>query len=93
MLYKPCPVRLSYKAVETDKATMVDDLKARRANIREQHPTKRGLNSDPDGKLPPLKYSADEEGWTTFEEPLLYVYAGKGPYVGRRVLNHIIPDP
>lgn len=86
MLYKPCPVRLSYKAVETDKAKMVDDLKVRRANIREHYATERGLmatNFDPDGKLPPLKHSTDEEGWTTFEEPLLYVYAGKGPYVGR----------
>ena len=25
----------------------------------------------------------DEEGWTIFDEPILYVYAGKGPYVGR----------
>jgi sphingosine kinase len=34
--------------------------------------------------LPPLKYSAtDDEGWTVVTEPLLFVYAGKGPYVGR----------
>jgi len=34
--------------------------------------------------IPPLKYLDDgAEGWTTFEEPILYVYAGKGPYVGR----------
>lgn len=33
--------------------------------------------------LPELKHLSDSEGWTTFEEPLLYVYAGKGPYVGR----------
>lgn len=34
--------------------------------------------------LPSLKHSqVNSEGWTTFEEPILYVYGGKGPYVGR----------
>lgn len=34
--------------------------------------------------LPPLKFLPDDDdGWTTFDEPTLYVYAGKGPYVGR----------
>jgi sphingosine kinase len=34
--------------------------------------------------LPPLKYSStDDDGWTTVDKPLLYVFAGKGPYVGR----------
>jgi len=36
------------------------------------------------GGLPPLTYSADDtDGWTTIDEPILYLYAGKGPYVGR----------
>lgn len=39
-----------------------------------------------EGTLPALKYLPDEEdGWTTFDKPVLYVYAGKGPYVGRQV--------
>ncbi len=33
--------------------------------------------------LPPLQYVDDYEGWTTFEGPILYFYAGKGPYVSR----------
>ena len=33
--------------------------------------------------LPPLQYADDIEGWTTFEGPILYLYAGKGPYVSR----------
>lgn len=38
------------------------------------------------GPLPPTVYSATEdEGWITLNEPLLYVYAGKGPYVSRCV--------
>ena len=33
--------------------------------------------------LPPLQYVDDYEGWTTFEGPVMYFYAGKGPYVSR----------
>lgn len=40
--------------------------------------------SDVAETLPPLKFQPeDSDGWTTFDEPLLYVYAGKGPFVGR----------
>jgi sphingosine kinase len=36
------------------------------------------------GTLPPLKYSIEDmDGWITVDEPILYLYAGKGPYVGR----------
>ena len=34
--------------------------------------------------LPPNKYasiSPDEDGWVSFEKPILFVYAGQGPYV------------
>jgi len=45
----------------------------------------RASSSDRTGISPfPLEhFHADEEGWTIFDEPILYVYAGKGPYVGR----------
>lgn len=34
--------------------------------------------------LSPLSFQLeDSDGWTTLDEPLLYVYAGKGPFVGR----------
>jgi sphingosine kinase len=34
--------------------------------------------------LPPLKYMPDdEEGWITFDKPILFIYGGKGPYVSR----------
>lgn len=37
-----------------------------------------------DSALPPIIHDPeDSEGWTTVDEPLLFVYAGKGPYVGR----------
>jgi sphingosine kinase len=33
--------------------------------------------------LPPLRYVDERDGWTTFEGPILYMYAGKGPLVSR----------
>jgi len=42
------------------------------------------LENDTAESLPPLKFQPDDTvGWTTFDGPLLYVYAGKGPFVGR----------
>jgi hypothetical protein len=39
----------------------------------------------------PLKLSKnDGPGWYTFDRPLLYMYAGQGPYVARYV--HIVRD-
>ncbi|KAK2466881.1 hypothetical protein APHAL10511_001139 [Amanita phalloides] len=82
LLPKQCPVRLSYKGVEGDKDKMVENFLAKRAqNATRMEPAS---YSDADAGLPPLLHSAgDKEGWTTVEEPLLYIYAGKGPYVAR----------
>ena len=33
--------------------------------------------------LPPLQYIDNQDGWITFEGPLLYMFAGKGPFVSR----------
>jgi len=36
--------------------------------------------------IPELKYPSDNpegDGWITFDKPLLYIYAGKGPYVSK----------
>jgi sphingosine kinase len=33
--------------------------------------------------LPPLQYVDKQDGWTTFEGPILHMYAGKGPFVSR----------
>lgn len=65
---------------------MFDTLNKRRMKDKANDATESQAPSDPvtDGTaLPPLKYSGDDEGWTVLDEPLLYVYAGKGPYVGR----------
>jgi hypothetical protein len=33
--------------------------------------------------LPPLQYVDERDGWTTYEGPILFMYAGKGPLVSR----------
>ncbi|KAF5381091.1 hypothetical protein D9615_003996 [Tricholomella constricta] len=75
-VFKSCPVQLSYKLAEGDKVKMANDLQARR-NSQEQ------TSEDPQdasGVLPPLTNLPDEmDGWTTYDEPTLYIYAGKGP--------------
>ncbi|KAJ7273740.1 ATP-NAD kinase-like domain-containing protein [Mycena haematopus] len=87
--FKPCPIQLSYKAAELDKEKMFDALQNRRAkgttNIR---------NGQEGTALPALKYSTtDDEGWSVLNEPLLYVYAGKGPYVGRDLMAFPVSLP
>lgn len=44
------------------------------------------LSDEEAAVLPPLEHDADDRsGWITFDKPLLYLYAGQGPYVGRCV--------
>ncbi|KAF8077902.1 ATP-NAD kinase-like domain-containing protein [Lyophyllum atratum] len=78
--FKPCPVQLSYKLAEGDKVKMANDIQARRTS-------QLGSSSVPEdatAALAPLTdFSDDTDGWTTYDEPILYVYAGKGPFVGR----------
>jgi sphingosine kinase len=84
--FKPCPVQLSIKVAEQDKAKMAEALQARchsDPTSGTTSPSDPQVNYTNDG-LPPLTYSLeDADGWTTFPEPILYIYAGKGPYVGR----------
>lgn len=49
-------------------------------------------NGDEDqsaSSLPPLlhKYEPNAEGWIEFDKPVLYLYGGKGPLVGRDFLQ------
>ncbi|KAF9464747.1 ATP-NAD kinase-like domain-containing protein [Collybia nuda] len=84
--FKPCPVHLSIKVAEEDKEKMVEMLRAHRCDNSSNipNPPSNDQANDTNGGLPPLTYSCeDTNGWTTFPEPILYIYAGKGPYVGR----------
>lgn len=83
--FKPCPVQLSYKAVESDKDKMVNDLQTRREISKDLPPSRAPSAYERYGpQLPSLKRLPDElNGWTVFDKPLLWIYAGQGPYVGR----------
>ncbi|PPQ83353.1 hypothetical protein CVT25_003992 [Psilocybe cyanescens] len=81
--FKPCPVQLSYKLAESDKDKMAEIAHSSQ-NDAQAMPAS-SPSSESEGKmvdaLPPLKYLPnDDEGWTSFDKPVLYVYAGKGPY-------------
>lgn len=79
--FKPCSVQLSFKLEEDDKEKMAVAWQSSKEG--------RNLTIPPYSKsakdvLPTLKYlQGEEDGWTVFNESILYVYAGKGPYVGR----------
>ncbi|KAF8964016.1 ATP-NAD kinase-like domain-containing protein [Flammula alnicola] len=87
LTFKPCPVQLSFKVAENDKHKMAEDVHARKQESSNPTPPSPPLTVADEStchSLPPLRYSQDdEEGWTTFDDPILYVYAGKGPYVAR----------
>jgi sphingosine kinase len=87
--FKACPVQLSYKGAENDKHKMAERVSLHRKNKKAPPATSASpatSESDIAETLPPLKFQPeDNEGWTTFDDPLLYVYAGKGPFVGRCV--------
>jgi sphingosine kinase len=92
LAWKPCPVQLSIKVVEQDKAKMVENLEANRTRVNNQQ-----LPSSPEQNfgtsLPPLKYTNDNEGWITFDKPLCYIYAGQGPYVARDLMQFPVSLP
>lgn len=69
---------------------MAEVLQARRRDVSSDTMTTASDSQvdDTNGGLPPLAYSfEDSDGWTTFPDPILYIYAGKGPYVGRWVVH------
>jgi len=78
--FKPCPIEVSVKLVESDKDRMVESLQIRNDKSQPPSPSE---TATLDGELPPLQYLDDDKGWVTFDEPCLYFYAGKGPYVSR----------
>lgn len=82
--FKACPVQISYKAAEKDKRKMAESASAHR-NAVAKDTSASAAEGDTAETLPPLRFQpgSSGEGWTTIDEPLLYVYAGKGPFVGR----------
>jgi sphingosine kinase len=81
MRFKPCSVQLSFKLEEDDKEKMVAAWQSKKEGRNLTIPP---YNKSTNGVVPTLKYlQGEEDGWTIFNESIVYVYAGKGPYVGR----------
>ncbi|THH05764.1 hypothetical protein EW145_g4558 [Phellinidium pouzarii] len=88
---KACPITLEIKPVETDKDKMVEEFRTRRRKQeqkREQDDYPLELDKD---ALPVLRHTEEDPdtktGWITFDKPILYLYAGKSPYVARDLLQ------
>lgn len=84
-----CHVTLSMRVAESDKERMVEAMKK-----AERAPEQEGGDTG----LPPLKYTGQAadvvaEDWTTFDKPLLFVYAGQAPYVGRDLMQFPVAQP
>jgi hypothetical protein len=86
--HNACPVTISMKVVAQDKQKMVDDFRAARAVPKEPSTLQEAatLTDEEAAKLPALQWKdATTDDWITFDKPVLYLYAGQGPYVGRFV--------
>lgn len=92
---KVCPVTISIKVAAQDKQAMVDAYRATHASDKPESELpdpaelvlgEPDLTDEEATKLPPLQYDKDDRSdWITFDQPLHYMYAGQGPYVGRYV--------
>ena len=75
------------KVAENDKKKMEQAVQTVRTENEKGIPTLPSPSSvaeDGESTLPPLKYSTEDTvGWITIDEPIIYVLAGKGPYIGR----------
>lgn len=88
LAFKPCPVELFINIAQNDKQTMVQEF-AKKCNNEDalferldQPETLDGAEED--DALPLLRFNSDDaQNWTKITTPFSYLYAGKGPYVGR----------
>lgn len=76
------------KVAEQDKSKMLDAWQLQRSSMANGAVAESNIGEST--PIPPLSQPVDE-GWITFDQPSLYIYAGKGPYVGRYVMpEHFI---
>ena len=78
---KSCPIELSMKVVDQDKSRMMDALYARRAGELACMSSLPSSSLSDDKKLDDT--NSLNEQWTRFEKPILWMYAGQGPFVSR----------
>jgi len=92
--FKSCPVEISVKFDERDKKKIHEAHRILRTKLAsgEHPPPAEEENSG--SSLPPLKFiDGPDEGWFTFEKPILYAYAGNMPYVSRDFMQFPVAHP
>jgi sphingosine kinase len=85
--FKPCPIQLSIKIAEQNKHIMAEALWARRENEAKEIQLSPSDPEEPVDDTPSLQKPSEgkEVDWIVFDKPILYLYAGQGPYVARFV--------
>ncbi|KAI0322219.1 ATP-NAD kinase-like domain-containing protein [Amylostereum chailletii] len=84
---KTYPFSISIKALETDKSKISANLQAFHKKDA-QHLFRTGAFVDNEASLVPLQYISDDtDGWLKMEKPISFLYAGKGAYVSRDLMQ------
>jgi sphingosine kinase len=65
----------------SDKEALVESLREYTSSA--PHYDVPPAEEGPATALPPLQHTDTQDGWITFEGPILFMYAGKGPLVSR----------
>ncbi|KAG8750651.1 sphinganine kinase lcb4 [Ceratobasidium sp. 428] len=95
---KPCAMTLSMKVVQRDKIEMARALRESKLSSALQDnvttviaPTPEELQMDIAPRF--INDDVNGPGWFTFEKPILYVFAGTMPYVGRDMMAFPVSLP
>ncbi|KAF7976705.1 hypothetical protein HWV62_5867 [Athelia sp. TMB] len=88
LAFKPCPLIIQIKVAEQDKGRMVDALGA--GGLGDASPCRTTAT----GSLPDLSVPVNQtDGWLTLDVPSVYMYAGKGPFVSRDLMQFPVSVP
>jgi len=92
--FRSCPAKIQMKVVHSDKKVMLELLRSSRESPTAEPESVRDLSTP--SPLPPLQYNSEDpegDGWITFDKPMLYMYAGKGPFVGTDLMQFPVSLP
>ncbi|KAI6128270.1 ATP-NAD kinase-like domain-containing protein [Pisolithus croceorrhizus] len=84
-----CQMELSIKLAEQDKVKMANAVRARRADAPSDIPTMPTSSSSENIYDP----GSPGDTWIKYDKPCLWVYAGKGPYVSRSLMQFPVSQP
>jgi sphingosine kinase len=91
-------MQLSIKVAERDKVAMADALRTYQGqqNVRIDPEGSEDITSRIPHPQVPKYPSKEDDDWLTFDKPILFLLAGKGPYVARFVaavchIRHLPP--